>query len=189
MNQSPEMTQHPPVMRPNLYLVGFMGTGKSVIGQKVARELEMDFIDSDQYIENKEAMKISEMFDRFGEPHFRKLESLFIHEWQPRQNAVIACGGGLITNDELLQIILSQGIAITLWASLDTLVNRLSGDKNRPLLATEDPRRRIQKLMEDRTEIYQKVGLGVNTDNRSISDIANHVKRIYLEKITALPQT
>ena len=90
------MKQKPQSTKPNLYLVGFMGVGKSAIGRKVAKELGFDFIDSDQEIEARLGKKIPEIFESEGEARFRQYEREFIESGHPTANCVISCGGGLV---------------------------------------------------------------------------------------------
>jgi shikimate kinase len=179
---------HPslPPDAPNLYLIGFMGTGKSVVGQKVAALLNLPFMDSDKMIEENEGMAIPEIFERLGELHFRALERKFILEDQPRYRTVISCGGGLVTNPELLDIIKKAGVVIVLYASVETLLKRTGSDSNRPLMKTDDPEKRIRDLLEQRESIYKEAGVGIMTDGHSIAKVAEHVIRIYLDKVSGV---
>jgi len=174
---------HTDRLSPNLYLVGFMGTGKSTVGQKAAHLLNMPFLDSDQEIEKRCGLKISEVFARYGEEKFRELESEFVRDLQPRSRTVISCGGGLVTQPELLGILQTMGVVIVLYASLDTLEKRLSKDMSRPLMQVDNPRERIEALWEKRRPIYQKAGVGIMTDGYSTQEVAEHVARIYIDKL------
>lgn len=162
-------------------MVGFMGTGKSAIGSRVAQQLNMPFIDSDQHIESKEGMSIPEIFEKLGEPHFRELERRFIEEEQPSGGAVISCGGGLVTNPSLLEKIKNCGVVVVLYAGIDTLFRRIANDPNRPLMKTENPRERIEKLLSEREPIYKSAGIGIMTDGYTLQEVAEKVIRLYLE--------
>lgn len=179
---------HPnlPPDAPNLYLVGFMGTGKSVVGQKVAASLNLPFLDSDKTIENNEGMSVSEIFDTLGESHFRKLERKFVLEDRPQNGSVISCGGGLVTNPELLSIIKKTGVVVVLYASIETLLQRISDDSNRPLMKTDHPEKKIRDLLEQREAIYKEAGVGIMTDGHPIAKVAEHVIRIYLHKVSGV---
>lgn len=171
--------------RSNLYLVGFMGTGKSTVGYRVAQMLGMPFLDSDHEIEKRAGMKVAEIFENLGEPRFREMESQFVDQWQPRSGNVISCGGGLVTNKSLLNKIQQMGVVVVLYASIDTLEKRLSRDQNRPLMQVENPKQRIEELLEERRPIYQNAGVGIMTDGHTSQEVADHVIRIYLDKINS----
>ena len=85
-----------PAKHPNIYLLGFMGTGKTSVGKRLAQTLGYTFIDSDEEIEKKCAMEIKDIFAKYGEDYFRKLEREFIESGHPAANCVISCGGGLV---------------------------------------------------------------------------------------------
>ncbi len=172
-----------PANAPNLYMVGFMGTGKSVIGSKVAQYLKMPFLDSDHFIEESEAMSIPKIFENFGEAHFRELERKFIEQDQPKGGAVISCGGGLVTNPELLTQIKKVGIVVVLYASVDTIYSRIAHDSHRPLMKVADPRQKIEELLGQREPIYKEAGIGIMTDGYSIHEVVEKVTRVYLDHL------
>jgi len=163
----------------NLYLVGFMGTGKSSIGREVAKALRFRFIDSDRWIEKKCGMKIPAIFQDHGEAWFREREEEFVTNGHPSQGCVVACGGGLIAREGMLDRLEGKGLVVALYASVETILMRTSRNKNRPLLRVDDPRMEIEKLMDKRAAYYQRVGLAVSTDGRSFSDVRDAVIRIY----------
>jgi len=165
--------------KPNLYLVGFMGTGKSAVGRAVAEKLGYAFIDSDRAIEEKEGREIREIFEREGEKRFRAMERSFVEKGHPDEGCVVSCGGGLVSQPGILKTIRKQGPVVCLLASPETVFERIKGNKKRPLLNVEDPMGRIRELMSEREPIYKKAGTEVLTDGRSISEIASHVVRIY----------
>ena len=168
---------------PNLFLTGFMGTGKSVVGRRIARQLDLPFIDSDAWISECEGMDVAEIFARRGEAHFRELERRFVESEMPRHRAVISCGGGLITNPELLRMLKGIGVVVVFFASPETIYERISGDTQRPLMQVEDPQARIRELLAQRESFYKDAGVGIMTDGHTISQVADHVIRIYLDKI------
>ena len=169
---------------PNLYLIGFMGTGKSIVGQKVSEILGLPFLDSDQWIVNNTGMSVPEIFERHGEAHFRELESRFVMEDQPRGGTVISCGGGLVTNAILREKLKQEGVVVVLYASVETLIQRISDDPNRPLMQTVDPEKRIRELLTERESIYKEAGVGIMTDGHTVAQVAEHVVRIYLDKLS-----
>ena len=173
------MTSNRNQAKPNLYLVGFMGTGKSAVGRSVAERLKYRFLDSDRAIEEKEGREIRQIFDTEGEAFFRRLEKSFVESGHPKASCVVSCGGGLIAQQGMLKKIRSLGPVVCLLASPETVYERIKGNKKRPLLNVEDPMSRICELLSEREPIYKKAGTEVLTDGRTISDIASHVIRIY----------
>lgn len=168
---------------PNLYLVGFMGTGKSAVGQRVAQQLQVPFCDSDHWIESHTGQSIPQIFAEQGEAGFRELERQFIESAQPDHRTVISVGGGLVTNASLLHRMQQVGIVFVLYASVDTIYSRIALDPNRPLMQVEDPRERIQSLLEQREAIYKQAGIGIMTDGYGIQEVADKVARIYLSHV------
>lgn len=142
---------------PGLYLVGFMGSGKSTVGRQVARHLGWRFADVDEDIEAKARMSIPEIFDVRGEAEFRALETEILR-WRVQDVArgipwVIAVGGGCFAREENLEIIQNHGISIWLDAPLEMVRARIHGSTHRPL--ARDPERFAQ-LYEERRAAYQK---------------------------------
>lgn len=165
--------------KPNLYLVGFMGTGKSAVGRSVAQRLGFEFIDSDNEIERIEGRSIPEIFESDGEAVFRKMERAFMEKGHATCGKVVSCGGGLVVQPGMLELVQSKGPVVCLLASPETIFERTSKNDNRPLLKSEDPLARIRELLEKREPIYRKAGTEVLTDGRTINDVASHVVHIY----------
>ena len=168
-----------PADQRNLYLVGFMGSGKSAVGRSVASELGMRFIDSDVAIEAETGLSVSAIFDQFGEAHFRELEQSFIERGHPDCGCVVACGGGLITQEGMADQLRDRGVVICLFASVDTILQRTRANAKRPLLNVANPRAQIEKLLEERRPFYQQAGIAVSTDGRSLPEVVDHVAHIY----------
>ena len=164
---------------PNLYLVGFMGTGKSTIGRRVADVLKMRFIDSDHAIEQSAEMRIPEIFEKHGEPHFRELEKHFVESGHPGKGAVVSCGGGLIVQPGILETLEQKGVVVCLVASIETILSRVSGNQNRPLLDVQDQEKRIRALLQEREPLYRKVNAQIMTDQRPIGSVVQHLSRAY----------
>ena len=163
----------------NLYLVGFMGTGKTTIGRAVANRLGYQLLDSDHEIERNEDATVAEIFADKGEPYFRARERAFIDSGHPLSGTVVACGGGLVVQDGMLARLQSRGVVVCLHASLDTILQRTSTNRNRPLLHVEDPMVRLRELYAAREPIYRRAGVVILTDHRPASDIISHVLRVY----------
>ncbi len=171
--------------RPNLYIVGFMGTGKSSVGRLVGDKLGMISIDSDSEIENSVGWPISEIFQKLGEARFRELELDFIVEGHPDSGCVVACGGGMVTQPGLAELLNRKGVVVCLYASVQTILKRTSINQNRPLLNTSDPAKRIRNLMLERKAAYEKCGSRISTDNLDIQEVADCVSEVYSDRIGA----
>lgn len=156
-----------------------MGVGKSAIGRRVARELGFRFIDSDDQIEKAQKKKIPAIFADEGEPHFRKLEREFIESGHPDTDCVISCGGGLVIQDGMKELLKQKGVVICLFASAESIVERTSRNKNRPLLNVEDPEEKVRQLLKEREPIYMDSGACITTEGRTIPEVVNHMVRTY----------
>ena len=163
----------------NLYLVGFMGTGKTTIGRIVAHRLGFALLDSDHEIERIQGKTIPQIFSEQGEPAFRAMEKSFVEGGHPAKRTVVACGGGLIVQPGMLEKVQALGVVVCLHASLDTILRRTQGNRNRPLLDVDDPMDRIRTLYAAREPIYRRSGTVILTDGRPMLDIVQHVLRSY----------
>jgi shikimate kinase len=163
----------------NIYLVGFMGTGKTTIGRVVAQKLNFELLDSDHEIESSKGKTIPEIFEKEGEPAFRAMERAFIASGHPALRTVVACGGGLVVQPGMLELLKTKGVVICLHASVETILKRTQGNPNRPLLNVEDQMGRIRALYTAREPIYRRSGTLILTDGRPLHDIVAHLIRIY----------
>lgn len=159
----------------NIYLIGMMGSGKSTIGKHVAKELEMNFFDSDLEIEKKTGKSVNALFADDGEEKFRSLEQEFIDSGHPDMNAVISCGGGLCTIDGILNKLKQKGLVICLWASPNIIFERIKDDRSRPLLQVKEPKREIQRICNLRKDTYLNANLVIDCDDLSIAQVAEKV--------------
>jgi len=159
----------------NVILTGFMGTGKSAVGQKLAEKLKLDFIDMDTLIEDKAGMTIPEIFSRFGEAHFRRLETEAVRSLAESKKKVIATGGGTIVNPENLQALKEIGPVICLTATPETIYNRVRSNTYRPLLQVPDPVGQIHQLLDDRAPHYAKADYHLPTDRETIEELVNKI--------------
>lgn len=173
-------------MRSNLFIIGFMGTGKSVVGREVARALGMTFLDSDKVIERNEGKSIAEIFKECGETHFRNLERLFIQNLTEGQNCVISCGGGLPIPDGMLELLTDKGLVIALFASPQTVFDRTKHRSHRPILQGSDAEKRqiIGDLLKKREPTYGKASLAINTDQCSVEETSRRIIRLYRQQIS-----
>ena len=165
--------------RPNLYLVGFTGTGKSTVGRHAARELGHAFIDSDHAIEEAAGRTIPEIFAAEGEAGFRARERTFIESGHPAEGCVVACGGGLVVPDGMLELVRARGVVVCLHAPLEVVLQRTTRTAHRPLLQVEDREARLRELFAAREAVYRRTGTMVLTDGRPMREIVAHVLRAY----------
>ena len=166
----------------NLYLVGFMGTGKSTVGRQLAKLMDFQFLDSDHEIERVAGKPVSAIFAEQGEPGFRKLEREFVEGGHPEQGCVVACGGGLVVPAGMLELLRSRGIVICLHAPIEAILQRILHTTHRPLMQGDDPSQRLRELYAQREELYRRTGTMILTDNRTLREIAAHALRVYRQE-------
>lgn len=163
----------------NLYLVGFMGTGKTTIGRAVSQRLGFELIDSDHEIEREQGRTIADIFAMDGEPAFRAMERRFVESGHPSSRAVVSCGGGLVVQPGLLDALQARGVVICLHASIETILARTARHRHRPLLNVDDQDVRVRALYAAREPIYKRAGTVILTDARPLNDIVAHVIRAW----------
>ena len=165
----------------NLFLIGFMGTGKSTVGKILARKLGWKFIDSDLKIQNKAKHKIADIIDQHGIRYFRKLESKIIADICKSHQQVVALGGGSVLNSVNRKRLEASGIMIQLEAKTRTIYSRLIGDQDRPLIRAnthKKQREKIQKLYRKRKKYYQaSKSVKIITDHMKPDEVATEVQR------------
>jgi len=162
----------------NLFLVGPMGAGKSTIGKRLAKSLNKVFIDSDHQIEARTGVDIPTIFDIEGESGFRKRESAMIDELTKSDNIVLATGGGAILSEANRQHLMSRGVVIYLRTSVSQQLARTKHDRNRPLLATNDPEAKLNELMRIRAPLYQETAdIIVDTDHRHSNQVVKDIQK------------
>jgi len=159
-----------------------MGTGKSTVGRHLANRLGMAFIDADHEIEKRAGATIPEIFEKLGEGAFRRMEREFVENGHPREGCVVACGGGMVTQEGMIELLHERGVVICLTATPETIYQRTKNNPNRPLLNVADPLGRIREMLAEREPWYRRVGTQVLTDFRPMSEIIAHVQRVYLRE-------
>ncbi|MBH5322828.1 shikimate kinase [Aurantiacibacter sediminis] len=160
-----------------LVLVGMMGVGKSTVGRRLANVLNMDFTDADEEIVQAANMSVADIFDQFGEEYFRDGERRVIARLMDQSGAgcVLATGGGAFLEDETRALIKQEGVAIWLDAAIDTLVERVSRNKRRPLLRTGDINAKVTKMKTEREPIYAEAHIHVKSDSGPHQTTVNRI--------------
>lgn len=165
----------------SIVLVGLMGAGKSTVGRRLAGRLGLLFKDADQEIEAAAGMSIADLFEVYGEPHFRDGEERVIARLLRQGPMVLATGGGAFMRPETRTRIIENGISVWLKAELDTLMRRVRKRGHRPLLQNADPEGTMRRLMEIREPVYALADLTVDSHevphDRVVADVLEALDR------------
>lgn len=165
----------------NIVLTGFMGTGKTTVGQLLAEELHREFFDTDKIIEERLDAKISEIFRKIGEPKFREFETETIALISNLEDSIISCGGGAVVNPVNVKNLNKNGIIINLYASPERILKRLHEYDTRPLIKVmKNPFDGIKKLLAQRQKAYEQCAFAINTDDLEPEQV---VKKILENKL------
>ncbi len=157
----------------HIVLIGFMGSGKTTVGQKVAEKLAWPLADTDTLIAEQAGLAIPEIFEAEGEAGFRRRESAVLAGLAEAPSSVISTGGGIVTVPENEPLLRTLGFIVWLSASEDDVFERVSRHRHRPLLHTPDPRRTIHELLTARRPLYEKLAhLTIETAGLDPDEIA-----------------
>ncbi|MDF1851441.1 MAG: shikimate kinase [Verrucomicrobiales bacterium] len=155
----------------NLILIGFMGTGKTTIGKRVASSLGFRFVDTDARITKAAGKPITKIFEEDGEEAFRALETKILQACAEQSDQVISTGGGIVTQPKNREILARAGFVIWLKASPETIYERIRHNRSRPLLKTTDPQATIRDLLAERSDLYDaSKNLAVTTDGLTLEE-------------------
>ena len=165
----------------NLILVGFMASGKTSVGRRVARRLGYRFLDTDHFIESQLGCSIAELFASKGEAHFRALESRLARRLSALTNTVVATGGGLPVTPGNFEALRAAGVIVFLNADVDEIIQRLQRDTRRPKVQGGDLRDKVLKLHGERFPVYSKADVIVDTKGKSVNFVAGDVIRLSAE--------
>lgn len=166
----------------NLALIGFMGTGKSSVGRALASHFNFDFIDTDELIVQCAGKPIADIFAQDGEPAFRGLEQQIVCELAQLKDSVISTGGGLGANPAHLAALKEHALTVCLWASPETIFERVKHSTHRPLLNHADPLARIRELLAEREGVYKRADLLIGTELRQIKEVVHQIV-IHFEQV------
>ncbi|RDY24812.1 shikimate kinase [Romboutsia maritimum] len=161
-----------------IILIGFMGTGKSVVGKKLSQIKNVEFVDMDNEIEKVQGVSISYIFEKYGQEYFRNLETNLLKELLLRDNIIISTGGGIITNKGNIEILKKEDKVIFLDANVETIVKNVSREINkRPLLKeSSNLNNTIKTLLSDRYEKYKKIAnFIIDINEKNIEEVVSQI--------------
>jgi shikimate kinase len=167
----------------NIYLVGFMGTGKTAVGRELARKKKWHFIDLDDLIELREKRTISEIFCREGEPYFRRSEKRVLKEVAKEKKFVVASGGGIVLDKENIRTMKETGLMVCLVASPEVILKRIAGYSHRPLLNVANPKKQIELLLKLRAPYYAQADKTIDTSKLSVGQVVEKITKAATKKI------
>ena len=160
----------------NIVLIGFMGAGKTTISDYLSTVFDMEIVEMDQLIADREEMSIPDIFATYGEEYFRNLETDLLIEMQDKKNVVISCGGGVAMRERNVEEMKKNGKVVLLTASPETIYERVKDNNDRPVLQGRKNVARISELMEQRREKYEAAAdIVVNTDDKDVLTICEEL--------------
>lgn len=162
-------------MQRNIVLVGFMGTGKTTVGRILAHRLNWTFTDTDAYIQEQTGMTISRMFEEHGEVYFRQRETEALRALLQGHGQVVSTGGGAVLLEENRRLMLENGLVVAMLAEESVIVERVRGDKGRPLLQG-NVEERVRTLVESRRHAYDFAPVRLHTDRLSPEEAARRIE-------------
>lgn len=159
-------------MKKNIILIGFMATGKTTIGENLAKKLNMPFFDTDYLIENIEQKSIESIFSTKGEEYFRQKEQEILQTLKKKEQAIISTGGGIVINPINREILLKMGTIIHLQAEKDWIIKNIKrSNVQRPLLKSSDIEQKIINILKERKPFYEIADYKIKVDNLEIEEI------------------
>ncbi len=168
-------------MKGNIALVGFMGSGKTVVAKALAKELGLQSVDLDDIIEQREGRKITDIFAQDGEPYFRKVEKEIVGDISKGSKLVIACGGGVVLDSENMANLKSSCTVVYLKTNADVILKRTKDEAHRPLLNVDNPKKKIEEFLDSRSEYYEQADFTVDVSDLSIEQVVDKIKEIASE--------
>ena len=163
----------------NIVLVGFMGTGKTVVAKMLAKKMGMKYISTDEVIEDKERRSINEIFKKNGEPYFRRAEKEVVKKVAQLNNFVIDAGGGIVLDKENIQNLKRNGKIICLTATPEAILERTKRYHHRPLLNAESPKDKVEELLRFRAPFYAQADFSIDTTNLTVEQVAEEIDKQY----------
>lgn len=166
----------------NFILIGFMGSGKTTIGERLAKHLSYSFLDIDIEIERELSISIPEIFSTYGETYFRQIEREVLIKTLEKDHQVVATGGGAVLIKENRRLIKERGLSILLYAPAPIILERIK-NTDRPLLQGKDPQKEIERLLSLREEAYREADLSIDTSKYSIQETIEEITKRAGEKL------
>ncbi len=167
----------------NIVLVGFMGTGKTSVGKKLAARLQMSMIDTDDIVVEDSGMDIPDIFAQYGETHFRDLESAAVRKAANLENHVISTGGGVVLREANLEMLKGNGVVFCLTAASEEIQRRIGSETHRPLLQDPDPLRKIEQMLTERCPFYARADYEITTTGLSIKAVTDKIIDIFQQHL------
>lgn len=165
-------------MRYNIFLVGFMGAGKTTVSKYLSSMLSIERVEVDELIIKKEGMSVNSIFEEYGEEYFRNCESSTLIELEKRNQLVVSCGGGIVLREENIASMKKNGRVVLLTATPETTLERLKDSDERPILRNNMNVEFIAGLMEKRREKYLKAAdIIVETDGKTVPEVCEEIAR------------
>ena len=168
-------------IRTRIILTGFMGTGKTAVGQALAQKLKYDFLDTDLMVEAETGKSITEIFEKEGETVFRDHERKMVKRALEKDNVVVATGGGAVLDEQNLSLAKEKGVLIALSAPPDVILERIKNLQTRPLLKERSQWETIQNLLSRRSPYYRKADFIIETAGRKIDETVDEILKILHE--------
>src|SRR5680860_172241 len=157
----------------NIVLIGFMGTGKSTVGKRLAQSLAWDFVDTDSEIGEVTSLSVTEIFRRHGETRFRSEERIVVARLSQQDRIVIATGGGTVVDPLNWEALARKGIIVALHASMEAILSRIGHKNDRPLL--KGTKEAIEKLWSERQACYAQADFTVDTSQKNIDEVVSEI--------------
>ena len=148
-----------------------MATGKTAVGKALAKKKKWQFIDLDDLIELREKRTISDIFAKDGEPYFRRVEKRVLKEVVKEKKFVVACGGGIVLDEDNIRIMKEMGKIVCLSANPEVILKRTQGTCQRPLLNVENPKEKIKLLLKFRAPFYAQADYTIDTSKLSAEEV------------------
>lgn len=163
-------------MKDTIFLIGFMGSGKSTVAKELCKMLDAKLVEMDERIVEEQRMSINDIFAKYGENHFRDIESHLVEEIAREGNAVVSCGGGVVVRDKNVATMKERGKIVYLTADPKTIYERVKDSTNRPILNGNMNVEYITELMARRKDLYHGAAdIEIGTDGKTVKDICEEI--------------
>ena len=160
----------------NIFLIGFMGAGKSTVAKTLQEKLKMNLVEMDARIVEEQGMSINDIFAKYGEDHFRDIESRLILDIGKEGNTIVSCGGGVVVREKNIEYMKQNGKVVYLSATPETIYNRVKDSTDRPILNGHMSVEYIAELMEKRRALYEAAAdITIHTDGRTTEEICEEI--------------